>query len=895
MDRPPLAIDSISAPAWRVMFGLAVGILLVSGGLATWLYQRFADATARVEHTYLVLNEIDDLAARVVAAEAGQRGYIITRDPRFFRRYEDVRDQAAGLATVLQTLVSDDSSQSVLAARLRRAVDTRLDELSRVRFAFEAGRTDEMRVGFDRGRTLMEDIGAIAADMRAAETSRLVQRGSQVRFARRAAVAFAGLTLGLAVVLAGVGASLDRSFRRRQQALDRETTARAAAERSAATAIADLDTSERLAQSLLDTSADCVALVDLDGRIVSMNAPGLALMGLTSADDVRGRPWPDLWGSSTAVASRALEEAVVAGEGRFQGSRPRPDGTVEWWDVVITPIRKHAGTVVRLLSVSRDVTRQKGYEAALRDSEQRFRTLADAMPQIVWSARADGYHDYFNARWYGYTGSPQRGEPSGERDAAGLGHGWSWRDYVHPSDVDAALAAWVRSLASGQSYHAQWRLRRQDGTYRWFIARALPLRDADGAVARWFGTCTDIDDEKRVEDQRALLLTEERAARAEAERSARIKDEFVSTLSHELRTPLNAIVGWVGVLKQEPSEANVSKGLAVIDRNLQRQTQMIDDLLDMSRIEAGKLRLNVQAVDLASIVDEAVTSARPAADAKGVQLATSLCPAPAIRADAGRLQQIVWNLVTNAVKFTPRGGQVRVTLRRTGGQMEMQVSDTGAGIPSHFLPQVFQRFRQADSSPTRQHGGLGLGLAIVKNLVEMHGGSVEARSEGAGHGSLFTVHLPITVPTAPDMPEAPGTPGARAALRRPVLSGLRVLIVEDEADARELMHWFLADAGADPIVASSVNEALAALHDGLVPDVIVSDIGMPDRDGYDFMARVRRLPGPAAAVPAAALTAMARGEDRERAFAAGFQSHLPKPVDRDDLVGLVARLAGRTG
>ena len=308
-------------------------------------------------------------------------------------------------------------------------------------------------------------------------------------------------------------------------------------------------------------------------------------------------------------------------------------------------------------------------------------------------------------------------------------------------------------MNTGDPYNVEYRLRRHDGVYRWFVARALPFRDETGTITRWFGTSTDIDDQKRVEEERSVLLASERAARSEAERAARMKDEFVSTLSHELRTPLNAIVGWTGVLKHDQTPETLAKGLTVIDRNLRRQSQMIDDLLDVSRIISGKMRLDVQRVELASVIEEAVASAQPAADAKGVRVITVLGSAASVQGDSGRLQQVIWNLVANGIKFTPKGGLVKVTLRRMNSHVHIQVSDSGQGIAPEFLPHVFQRFRQGDASVTRAHGGLGLGLAIVKNLVEMHGGSVDATSDGDGKGSTFTVRLPIAS-TYADVPVA---------------------------------------------------------------------------------------------------------------------------------------------
>jgi CheY-like chemotaxis protein len=321
---------------------------------------------------------------------------------------------------------------------------------------------------------------------------------------------------------------------------------------------------------------------------------------------------------------------------------------------------------------------------------------------------------------------------------------------------------------------------------------------------------------------------------------------------------------------------------------------MVDDLLDMSRIMSGKLRLDVQRLDAAAVIEEALASAQPAADAKGVRLVKVLGSAAIIQADPGRLQQVVWNLVSNAIKFTPRGGLVQVTLRKVNSHVHVQVSDSGQGIAPELLPHVFQRFRQGDASATRHHGGLGLGLAIVKNLVEMHGGSVEASSEGANLGSVFTVRLPLAMAGAYPEPVADAPELAQDRMEG-LLDGLDILVLDDEADARDVVQRLLEDAGANVTTAATAGDAIALLNRGLTPDIILSDIGMPELDGYDFMRRVRGMNGAIAEVPAAALTALARVEDRKRALMAGYQTHLAKPVDPAELVAMVASLTGRTG
>ncbi len=386
-----------------------------------------------------------------------------------------------------------------------------------------------------------------------------------------------------------------------------------------------------------------------------------------------------------------------------------------------------------------------------------------------------------------------------------------------------------------------------------------------------------------------VALSREQAARSQAERANRMKDDFLATLSHELRTPLNAIVGWAAVLRQgRISEAQAQAGIEAIDRNAKAQARLIDDLLDMNRIVSGKLRVDLGPLDPVPVVDEAIAAVLPTARDKGVRLERQFAGEPLrVRADASRLRQIAWNLLTNAVKFTPQGGEVRVTLDRDGARARLAVRDTGAGIEPAFLAHVFDRFAQGDSTITRHHGGLGLGLAIVRELVALHGGEVRALSDGPGQGATFVVTLPLAdpVPAASDPAAATGAK----------LGGLRVLVVDDEPDVRDLLRLLLEQRDARVRCAASAEEALALLP-AFRPDVVVSDIGMPGGDGYALMRRIRALPPHRGGdVPAAALTAYARDEDRREAFAAGFQRHLVKPVQPDVLVTTVLELARGRG
>jgi signal transduction histidine kinase len=403
---------------------------------------------------------------------------------------------------------------------------------------------------------------------------------------------------------------------------------------------------------------------------------------------------------------------------------------------------------------------------------------------------------------------------------------------------------------------------------------------------------------KRSEEEREQLLAREQAARAQAEEANRLKDEFLATISHELRTPLNHMLGWVMMLRSGSLQAEKSaEALETIERNVRAQNRLVEDLLDVSRTVTGRMQLHIQPVAPAQLVEAALASVRPAAEAKGVRLQVALDSRPGtISGDPDRLQQVIWNLVSNAIKFTPKGGRVQARIERLNSHVEIKVSDTGEGIAPEFLPHVFDRFSQADGSSKRRYGGLGLGLAIVRHLVELHGGSVRVESPGLGQGATFTVVLPLTIVHSLPEQTRPQEVLDSNSLKRdgvPRLDGTRVLIVDDEDDARALLITILSANGAEVKAASGRAEALEAVEEWR-PDVLVSDIGMPNGDGYELIREIRRTDSMAGRqLPAVALTAYARADDRMRALAAGFQMHVTKPVEPRELLVVVASLAGR--
>jgi CheY-like chemotaxis protein len=417
----------------------------------------------------------------------------------------------------------------------------------------------------------------------------------------------------------------------------------------------------------------------------------------------------------------------------------------------------------------------------------------------------------------------------------------------------------------------------------------------DREPARILLSIEDRTDEERARRERESLLVQEESATRHAQMASRLKDEFIATVSHELRGPLNAMAGWVHVLGSGSLDpTTMSRGLAALERSVKAQARLIEDLLDMSRIMSGKLRLAHRYIDLAEVTRAAIETAAAAAQAKSIQLGFQSDGEPLfVLGDPDRLQQVVWNLVSNAVKFTPREGRVDVALFREGTSTQLRVTDTGQGISPDFLPHIFEPFRQADSSPARSAQGLGLGLAIARHLVESHGGIIRAESAGVGRGTCMTVLLPVP-PLAGETGPSPETHAApRMAPDPALLEGVRVLVVEDEADSREILSTMLREWGADVTTAPSAPEALSAL-DGAAPDVLVSDIGMPGIDGFELIREIRRRgTGNGGSVPAIALTAYAGEESRREALAAGFEEHVPKPAEPQELLVAVARLAGR--
>ncbi|WP_052049677.1 PAS domain S-box protein [Leptolyngbya sp. KIOST-1] len=757
-------------------------------------------------------------------------------------------------------------------------------------------------------------------------------------------------------------------------------------------------------------------VLDADLRFVRINQHLADINGLPIEAHL-GHRVQDLFPALAEPVETLLRPILQTGEPllnvKIQGETPAQPGVQRTWMEHFLPL-KAGGQVVGISTVCEEITERIQVEAALRQSEARFREMADNAPAMIWVTDSTGHCNYLNRGWYQFTG---------QTEATALGFGWLGA--VHPDDSAASEAAFLRANERREGFRLEYRLRHQSGDYHWVIDAANPWFDGAGdfkgfigsvidiserarldaerkraeealhssedrlrltlesaelgtwdfnpltqeltwddqckamfglppsaditwevflaglhpddrdrteqvvvqsldptgsgdydieyrtvgledGIVRWIaakgkaffspageatrfiGTVLNITDKKRAETEREQLLRREQTARAEAERANRIKDEFLAVLSHELRSPLNPILGWAKLLQTHQLDATkTAVALATIERNAILQTQLIDDLLDIAKILRGKLSLSVAPVNLVFVIEAAVETVATAAAAKMIGLHSDLPNIGQVSGDAARLQQIVWNLLSNAVKFTPQGGKIDILLERVDDQAKITVKDTGKGIHPDFMPHIFETFRQEDASITRQHGGLGLGLAIVRQLVESHGGTIAVESPGEGMGTCFTVQLPLLT-VAPDCPRPQVRP--QFALD---LTGLRVLAVDDDPDARELLSTLLSHYGAEVLLVDSAAQVLAKLA-SFQPDLLISDIGMPEVDGCSLIQQVRALPAEQGGqIPAIALTAYAREEDYQQAISSGFQDHITKPLEPERLVQALIVLVDR--
>ena len=609
-----------------------------------------------------------------------------------------------------------------------------------------------------------------------------------------------------------------------------------------------------------------------------------------SREEVLGRRADEIFPFLKADRAESCLAAALAGsETVFENHSYGPSAT-GIFESRYLPLLDDENKIIGGIAVITDITARRQAEEAAHSAYRQLSFHVESSPLAVieWDS------DFRVSRW---SQSAERVFGWKADEVIGK-HVNEWR-FVFTDDVDAVALVTNRQR---EGVEVQGILRNRnytrDGSILFCEWYNSVLHDDRGRLVSVLSLVLDVTARKKAEDDRAALLIRERDARQHAEEADRLKDEFLATLSHELRTPLTSILGWASMIRNgEVEGSNASRAIETIERNARSQARLIDDLLDVSRIITGNLRLDLHPLNLAPIVEAAIDALRPTADVKGIQIRSEVLSGEClVKGDPNRLRQVIWNLLSNSIKFTQRGGVVTVDLRCFGSTVRLTVADTGEGISAEFLPYVFDRFRQAEGSISRKQGGLGLGLAVVRHLVELHGGSISAESAGLGEGAVFTVELPLA--------EERRDPARAEERRREVdrrrsrkgavrLDGIHVLLVEDDDDSRKLLGTMLKRYGARVTSTKSAAEALAVFSDD-VPDILLSDIGMPDEDGYEFIRKLRSLPPEKGGLtPAIALTGYASRKDRERALEAGYHKHMAKPVEQTDMIAAIAALVGR--
>jgi len=634
---------------------------------------------------------------------------------------------------------------------------------------------------------------------------------------------------------------------------------------------------------MIDASVDGMFAFDRDCRLIAWNRAMQRISGFSRAE-VLGKRVVDVFPFLRDGDSGNCFSAALAGQEVVLETHPYAETGV--FESSYSPLLDEQNNVVGVIAVIGDISARKQAEEATRRLE--FHVESSPLAVVEWDS------DFRVSRW---SASAEHLFGWKAEDVLGK-HVNEWR-FVFADDVDAVALVTNRQREGVEVQGVQHnRNYTREGSILYCEWYNSVLRDERGKLVSVLSLVLDVTARQSAEDERAASLVRERDARKHAEEADRLKDEFLATLSHELRTPLTSILGWASMIRTgEVEGSNATRAIETIERNARSQARLIDDLLDVSRIITGNLRLDMHPLNLAPIVEAALDALRPTADVKGIKLQTRFVPAQClVKGDPNRLRQVIWNLLSNAIKFTPRNGSVSIDLTCVESTARLTVGDTGDGISPEFLPYVFDRFRQAEGSISRKQGGLGLGLAVARHLVELHGGTICAESDGLGTGAVFTVDLPLA--------QERRDPARAEERRREVerrrsrlgavrLDGVHVLLVEDDDDSRKLLGAMLKRYGARITSTKSAAEALR-VFEGELPDVLVSDIGMPDQDGYELVRKLRGLPPEKGGnTPAIALTGYASRKDKERALSSGYQQHMAKPIEQADIVKAIAALVGR--
>lgn len=880
-------------------FLLIVAILIVNAGLSHWNTLRLVENERRVSHTHEVLEKLNEIEATVADAETGQRGYLITGGAKYLQTYHAAVGRIQQQLARLNQLTADNPEQQARTVKLRALVQSRLDRLQhnaavRKTEGFQAA---QQIVGTDQGQLLMEQIRSTAQAMQAVENKLLTQRAAETSRSLNVKIVtnVVGTLLGAAAVCLAFYL-FRRTLAERRSA---EKYERLLARREAALgeirqrALSDdkidvlFDKSSRLIAETLDVPLVKVLELLPDGRDFLLRAGvgwSEARLGETKVSAALDSQAGFTLRSSEPVVRGDLttHQPVIVRDLRSETRFSGPPfllrhGVVSGISVIIygqpdqpfgvlgahtTHERQFTDDEAHFLQTMANVLaaaiQRRRAEVALRDSENRFRALADSVPEIVWTSLPDGRCDYVNRRWYEFTGMSL---------TETLGFGWVAA--LHEDDAQRSTDRWMHSMKTGEPFQCEYRFRKKDGTYRWCLGRALPMEDENKQIVKWFGNCMDIDQRKRME-----------VALKDADRR---KDEFLAMLGHELRNPLTPITSAVEMLRlKSPADPDIRWSVDTIVHQSDQIIRLVDDLLDVSRIVHGKIRLEPEMVDLRTIAERAVEMCQPLIEAKQHQLTMSLSDEPIqLMADPTRLIQVVENLLTNAVKYTQEKGHIWLSTGRDKDQAVLRVRDNGIGIADDVLPNVFDLFMQEENPFVHSQGGLGLGLRLVSNLVQMHGGSVQAESEGPEQGSEFIVRIPLSF----DVPQAKPLPESAPAISASAPASPHVLVVDDRSNVRDALARLLQMKGYQVRSAGTADEALAESQ-AFEPSVVLTDIGLPGTDGFELAVRLRKQPVTEHAV-LIALTGFADKDVRCRAREAGFDHLLMKPPNLTELYALL--------
>jgi PAS domain S-box-containing protein len=641
---------------------------------------------------------------------------------------------------------------------------------------------------------------------------------------------------------------------------------------------------QALLASIVASADDAIVSKSIDGIVTSWNTAAEKMFGY-KADEMIGKPVALLIPSDHPDEEPQILQRIRRGEriDHYETKRVRKDGGVLDVALTVSPIRDKIGRIIGASKIIRDITERKRWQKA-ELAESFLGALVESADDAIISKNLDGVVRSWNPaaeRLYGYSAEEMIGKPI---------------SLLVPADHPDEEPQILQRIRRGERIeHYETKRVKKDGSVIDVALTVSPIRDGLGRIIGASKIARDVSRQKQAIAREREALRQAEEAKRHAEQASAAKDDFLATVSHELRTPLTAILGWTRMLMNGALNPTMQqKAMETIDRNARSQAQLIEDLLDISRIVSGKLRVEFKTVDIATVIAAAVESVRPAAVAKRIQIRTVISSgAVPILGDPERLQQVVWNLLSNAIKFSRVDGLVQLDLQRVESQIEIRVTDQGIGIRPEFLPHIFERFTQSDSSITRTHGGIGIGLAIVKSLVELHGGVVAVSSAGEGQGAVFTVKLPVSAvmndPRERLASKSPAQNFENALKDRPELVGLKILIVDDQQDTCELLSFVFDECGSIVKTATTAEEGLQ-LFDSWEPDILISDISMPGVDGYEFIRMIRE--NRKSGIPAVALTAMARIDDRIKALSAGYQMHVSKPVEPLELISIVTSLRG---